>query len=211
MIETKELAIDLGGKEIKINIVSNSEAILTNSLTEEETPVWVELWPSSLALARWLWKGPSLAGQSVLELGAGLGLPGVVAAIKKGMVLQTDYIPEALEIAEQTAKLNKVSGIQTAVADWRQFEISEKFDFIIGSDIMYHPDLNPFLSKIFSNNLKPGGTVIMADAGRKDSILFIKSLVNEGWSVDEQIFPVTQDRFDYNIHLFSIQPLNNNL
>ena len=41
------------------------------------------LWPSARVLARYLWSRRSelLAGKTVLELGAGTGLPGLVAAL----------------------------------------------------------------------------------------------------------------------------------
>lgn len=206
MIETSDMIIDLGSLEIKIKVISNSEKILTEAITEEETPLWVELWPAALALSRLLWEGPSLAGKSVLELGAGLGMPGVVAGLKGANVLQTDYIPEALAVAKQTAQMNNADGIRTAVADWRNFEINECFDLIIGSDIMYHPDLNPYLKTIFQSNLKPGGQIIMADAGRNDSLDFVRTLDQEGWGVTEERIPAKQGRFDYKIYVFRINP-----
>ncbi len=206
MIKTKEIEVDLGSRGIKIKVVKNSEEILAESINAEETPVWVELWPSSLALARWIWNGPALTGKSVLELGAGLGLPGVVAAMKGADVLQTDYIAEALEIARENACLNRVNGIRTAVADWRYFDISETFDCIMGSDILYHPDLNQFLKKIFQNNLGPRGKVIMADAGRKDSLAFVRELLMDGWQVLEEHIRVRQDCFDYRISVFQMEP-----
>lgn len=206
MIETNTTLVDLGSIKLKLNLVANREQILTDAINEEETPLWVELWPSALALARLLGEGESLAGKSVLELGAGLGLPGVVAAIRGANVLQTDYVAEALKVAQETAKMNNVEHLRTAVADWRNFEITETFDLIIGSDIMYHPELNPYLKIIFRKNLKPGGRIIIGDAGRLDSLTFIESLVVEGWQVTEQRVPVKQDRFDYNIHVFNITP-----
>lgn len=205
MIQTKEISVSLGDHEIKIKIVDNSEEILTESINDAETPVWVELWPSSLALARWLWNNNSLKGRTVLELGAGLGLPGVAAGMRGAEVLQTDYMPEALDIAGENARLNKVCSHRTALADWRNFNITEQFDLIIGSDILYHPDLNPFLKKIFQNNLKPGGKIIMADAGRKDSLSFIAELRLEGWPVSEEHMPVQQGPFDYRISIFHIE------
>jgi len=206
MILTEEISVDLGNQEIKIKIIKNSEQLLTESIDQEETPVWVELWPSSLALARWIWNGPSLTGRTVLELGAGLGLPGVVAAKKGAEVLQTDYAEDALEVIKETAELNKLSNIRTALADWRSFDIQETFDHIIGSDILYHPGLNPFLKKIFQNNLNPGGKIVMADAGRKDSLAFVRELLLDGWQVLEEHIRVTQGPFDYRISVYQISP-----
>ncbi|MDT3700146.1 MAG: methyltransferase domain-containing protein [Thermincola sp.] len=207
MIKTEEIEVSLGEKSIRLNIVKNSEEILTSAINDAETPVWVELWPSSLALARWLWNNSSLKGQKVLELGAGLGLPGIAAGMRGADVLQTDYMPEALVIASENARLNNVSSLSTALADWRSFTITEQFNLIIGSDILYHPDLNPYLKKIFQNNLKPGGKIIMADAGRKDSLSFITELRQDSWTVSEEQMPVQQGPFDYRIYIFEISKL----
>lgn len=206
MIRTSEISVDLGGKEILINIIENSEEVLTAAINDEETPVWVELWPCSLALARWLWNGPSLSGKSILELGAGLGLPGIVAGLKGADVLQTDYIADALTVIKSNAVLNNIHGLRTAVADWRDFNISETFDSIIGSDILYNPGLTPHLKQIFQRNLRPGGKIVMADAGRKNSITFIQELISEGWKVSEEYLEVSQGRFNYRISVFLIQP-----
>jgi predicted nicotinamide N-methyase len=206
MINTKEIEVDLGNKSIKIKIVKNSEEILIDSLDADETPLWVELWPSSLAIAKWLWASQCIEGKTVLELGAGLGLPGIVAGLKGAYVLQTDYASEALEVARETACMNNLPNVKTAIADWRHFEISDTFDYIIGSDILYHPDLNPFLKSIFLNNLSPGGKIIMAEAGRKGSLDFIEELRLAGWDILEEHIQIKQEPFDYKIYLYQISP-----
>ncbi len=206
MIETKEIEVDLGNLNIKFKVIKNSEEILLKSVNEEETPVWVELWPASLALAQWIWDGPLLEGKAVLELGAGLGLPGVVAGMKAARVFLTDYKAEALEVAGENALLNGVTEVRTAVADWRSFNINETFDYIIGSDILYHPNLNPYLKRIFQNSLRPDGKILMADAGRRESLNFVRRLAEEGWRVAEEHIKVKQDRIDYRIYIFQLKP-----
>src|SRR4051812_18929385 len=54
-------------------------------------PYGVALWPSAIALAHEVASRPEdFRGRSVLELGAGTGLPGIVAASLGGRVVQTD-------------------------------------------------------------------------------------------------------------------------
>ena len=61
---------------------------------DEFLPYWAELWPSSLALAHAI-GGRALRGARTLELGCGLGLPSIAAALAGGRVLATDWSAEA--------------------------------------------------------------------------------------------------------------------
>ena len=52
---------------------------------EEKDPYWARPWPSAVALAALLLQRPELvAGKRVAELGAGLGLAGIAAAMAGG-------------------------------------------------------------------------------------------------------------------------------
>ena len=59
---------------------------------DEFLPYWAELWPSGVALARAV-ETLDLRGSRVLELGAGLGLPSLAAALCGADVLATDWAP----------------------------------------------------------------------------------------------------------------------
>ena len=60
-------------------------------------PYWSKVWPSAEALALFILQHPEyIAGKMVVELGAGLGLPSLVAAQMAASVLCTDYEPEAV-------------------------------------------------------------------------------------------------------------------
>lgn len=69
------------------------------------------VWPASTALARLVAHCPSLVrGKRVLEVGAGLGLVGNVAAqAGAAEVLMVDYDPEVLELAAKSAAANQAS------------------------------------------------------------------------------------------------------
>ena len=204
MIKTRKTQFDIGGQLIKINIVDNADELYMDALYQDEAPVWLNIWPSAIALARWLSKNVALEGTSVLELGAGLGLAGLVIASKGGNVCQTDYIQEALDIAKQSSQLNNLDNIRQVKADWRDFPIREKFDFIIGSDFLYSPDMHPYLRKIFTQNLKTGGKIYISDPGRLDSKLLLKELAAEGWQITEETYLVHKEGFDYNIYVFEL-------
>src|SRR5919112_549670 len=95
-----------------------SDAILDELLAEDDPdedrlPFWAQLWPAGVALARAVAARP-LAGQRVLELGCGLGLVGVAAALAGATVLAVDRSPEAITFAAANAARNGVT-LRTAV------------------------------------------------------------------------------------------------
>src|SRR3954447_5122554 len=68
---------------------ANDESLL--SVRENRLPYGVALWPSAIALAHEVaTRVDAFRGRRVLELGAGTGLPGIVAASLGGQVVQTD-------------------------------------------------------------------------------------------------------------------------
>ena len=82
---------------------------------DEFMPYWAELWPSGIALARHV-VGLPLDGVRALELGCGLGLPSLAAALAGAETLATDWAPEAVELLRENAAANGL-GISTAVLD----------------------------------------------------------------------------------------------
>lgn len=49
---------------------------------EERDPYWCRPWPAAVALAEWLQQRPELVrGKRVADLGAGLGIAGIAAAL----------------------------------------------------------------------------------------------------------------------------------
>lgn len=72
-------------------------------------------WPAATILARWLALHPqTVAGKGVMEVGAGLGLCGLVAARWAGEVLLTDYNLACLERLQRHVELNRDAGHQEA-------------------------------------------------------------------------------------------------
>ena len=62
--------------------------------------------------------------------------------------------------------------------DWNQPAPDENFDFIIGSEIIYHErDFDP-IRGVFERLLKPGGEVILCAEIRKTNMAFLSLLQN---------------------------------
>jgi len=182
-----EVALEIGDRTWSI---LHSDAVLTR---EEEyaflrgesatkRPYGVVLWPAALALAHEL-ASRALEGVRLLELGAGTGLPGIVAAARGARVVQTDRQHLIKLVCEKNAQRNGVTSIETRIADWTAWTDTERYDLVVGSDILYAPDLHPSLRHIFATNLAPGGTLLLADPYRAPSLQFLEQLEAEGWRV----------------------------
>jgi predicted nicotinamide N-methyase len=64
-------------------------------------------WDAAIILARWIYSRPEVfAGQEVVELGAGVGLPGITAARSANRVWLTDYLPALLDILQYNIHIN---------------------------------------------------------------------------------------------------------
>lgn len=180
----KETTVKVNGRTFKLQVIEDIDHLLELVKTDDDIPFWAVLWPAAIGMAEYFLENIDFKGSNVLELGAGLGLAGIVAAEKDGKVIQTDFVYEAVQLAKENAKLNGISNIENRVMDWRDFNISDEFDWIIGSDILYEPDLHPFLKNIFINNLSPGGTIVLSDPGRENAKNFIAEMVEEGYRVE---------------------------
>ncbi len=177
VISTGELEFHLPGLDLLLNIVVNVEELVTNPEDDDQIPYWAELWPAARGLAQHIWEEADFQGESVLELGAGLGLPGLVAALKGGRVTFSDYKQESLDIIATNVLRNDIKDASYLLADWRDFQVERQFDWIIGSDVLYNPSLNPYVARILERNLTPGGRLLFAHPSRPVTIEFLNGLL----------------------------------
>ena len=151
-------------------------------------PYGIVLWPAAIALAHEV-ASRELAGATVLELGAGTGLPGIVAAAAGARVVQTDRQKVVLHVCELNAKRNGVT-VEHRLADWTAWDDDARYDVILGSDILYSPPLHAALRDIFETNLAPGGSIILSDPLRADSMKLLEAMEAAGWTVKMDIWSV---------------------
>jgi predicted nicotinamide N-methyase len=153
-------------------------------------PYWAELWDSALALATFVVeRRPEVAGASVLDLGCGMGLSGTAAAAAGGRVLFADIEPPALLFA-QLNSLPYGGRVRTRRVDWRSDQLGERFDLILGADVLYERKQWDYLEPFWGAHLAPGGAVLLGEPGRKTGEMFVDWIVGRRWSLDEFAQPV---------------------
>ena len=150
----------------------------------DRLPYGVMLWPSSIALAHAVVaRSNQMAGARVLELGAGTGMPGIVAASLGARVLQIDRNEVALHVCAMNKDRNRVMTVEVRGADWETFHHDDKFDLIIGSDVLYVTTMHDRLRAICDEYLAPEGLVMFSDPFRAQSLPMLEAMDASDWRV----------------------------
>ncbi len=132
---------------------------------DEYMPYWATLWPVARRLASVVATTQWAPGLTAIELGCGLGLPGV-AALKAGMkVTFTDYDETALRFAADNARRNGGGEFELQAVDWRA-PPARAYDVILASDLLYERRNVEPLVESFKTLIAPNGLAMVADQNR---------------------------------------------
>jgi predicted nicotinamide N-methyase len=142
----------------------NDPEILARNAQDDYMPYWAFLWPGAFLLAEAVqverWDGDEVA----LEIGCGLGLAGL-AALQAGVgkVVFTDYDEAPLTFIAASAAANEIAADRLALRrlDWRELP-DERYDRILGADVLYERGLVPLVSRLIHRMLAPGGYALVA-------------------------------------------------
>lgn len=186
--EPGRIRLHLCGRDWVLHRPSDLETLweaMTDDIfaADERLPYWVELWPSSLALAIWLQRNQNdIRGKLCLDLGCGLGFTAMVGSWLGARVLGMDYEVEALFHARKNAAANAVPQPEWVTMDWRTPALlPQSCEYIWGGDVMYE---NRFVEPVFAfldHALSPGGKAWMAEPGRGAYEHFQRALLRRGW------------------------------
>ena len=141
-------------------------------------PYWAQVWPAALALGQFLVQEPQYLQQKrVLEIAAGLGLPSLVAAQYAQSVICTDYVPEAVAIAQQSAQHAHFTNMECRVLDWHHLPLTLEADVLLLSDVNYEPPQFEVLHKLMMRFLEKGTIIILSTPQRLMAKSFIQQLL----------------------------------
>jgi SAM-dependent methyltransferase len=152
----------------------------------EEMPYWGDLWPAARMLAKVLDREPWPPGLKALEVGCGLGLPGVVALSKGLRVVFSDYHPLALRYAERNARLNGFDQFEVLRLDWRKPPADLRVDLVLGSDLIYEIDNVAPLVDLIKQVMLPAGQCLLTDQERVPGFAVQEALTHAGLAFTTQ-------------------------
>jgi len=191
--------LDLHGGRVRFVHPREPTALLDDedvAADQAYPPYWAEVWESGVELAHAV-SARDWTGAAVLELGCGLGLPSLAAALRGAHVLATDRVADALAFAGANAAENGVS-VETAVCAWSDpGPVLDRapWDLVLAADVLYGQrgidELTPLLPRLVE-----GGEVWVADPERPLAPAFLAA-ARERWA---QVETLPTRQHDVRIH-----------
>ena len=163
--------VTVGNTAFKITYPGDADRLLDHPSThhafntDDYMPYWAELWPSAQMLGEALLQQSWPAGLTALEIGCGVGLPGVVALSLGMHVIFSDYDATAVEFAAQNARDNGFSNFETLPLDWR-VPPDLQVPLILAADVIYEERNIPPLVAFIQTVLTADGTCLVSDPDR---------------------------------------------
>jgi ETFB lysine methyltransferase len=160
---------------------------------DEYMPYWADIWPAARMLAKVVaredWERYPKAGEKLeaLELGCGLGIPGLAALARGLRVTFSDYDLTAVRFAASNARRNKLYDFKTVPLDWRIPPADLKVPVILGADLTYETrNIDP-LVQLIRRVLLPGGVCLLTDQDRTPAPLLRERLGYAGLRYDTEL------------------------
>ena len=207
--DTESIELTIGSRQLTLLRVKDlerwvdREALLRDDT--EEPPYWAHLWTGSLTLARYIERRIECQDLQILDLGCGLGLAGIVAALKGGRVMFADKESDALAFATVNAQINGCPLFATKLLDFTQAVMDQRFSLILGAEILYDRPVFPQLIAFLKHHLSPGGRAVLADAKRTNTDDFYHQLDAAGLTWTREEVSEREDNLPLTISIVTVQ------
>ena len=170
--------LKVGGNTLRLLKIADIEEILDGKdpfANVSEFPFWVKLWEAAMILAYVMNSLPEPKGKTVLELGAGLGAPGLAAAAAGFDVTISDYEEIIMDFQRVSAAASGIHNVTFTHLDWLNPPEIAPFDILAGAEILFREEFFQPLLNVFKKYLKPDGLIYLAhDASRRSLPLFLE-------------------------------------
>lgn len=134
---------------------------------DDAAPYWAWQWAGGLALARHFAAHPGVvAGQRVLDLGAGSGLVGIAAAQAGAMASAAEIDPNGRAAIALNAAANGVT-LPLVEVDISG-DAPDGFDLIAAGDVFYNPEVGKQMLPFLERCVAAGMDVLIGDPERRD-------------------------------------------
>lgn len=172
--ETEIREISIAGRRYRFYLPADIERFIDADDPMHNFPLWAKIWQAGVVLAGHLADLPPEPQRRILEIGAGIGLVGIVAADHGHRVHLTDFNADALNFARANAALNGCGNLTIAALDWERPQPQKACDLLVGSEVVYKEEDIDTLMALFAACLKPGGRILLAEEVRTTLDPFLK-------------------------------------
>ena len=158
-------------------------------------PLFGLLWPSGALLAARLGARPVTPGERILEIGCGLALASLVAHRRGADVTASDRHPLTAQFLAENLRLNGLPPMKYLHGDWDAAALPEdlaagpgadRFDLIVGSDLLYERDASGALAGFVGRHAKASCVVWIVDPDRSNRPAFNRRMADAGFERREE-------------------------
>lgn len=136
------------------------------SLILDLCPYFATIWPSARALGQFMnERKKQFSKKRGLEVGCGLGLPSILAALLGAQMQASDFHPDVAYWLQKNAERNRVR-IDYQPWDWTKPGVPGTYDFVLASDVLYESRHPKDLVTALQGLVRPGGKIYLSDPGR---------------------------------------------
>lgn len=204
-IETRLQRVEIpGGEELLIRSLRDRQqyydptgAAKRLGICSASWPLFGLVWPSSIYLAQRLLQRPVVPGERILEIGCGLALPTLVGRRQGARITASDRHPLTQSFLQTNAALNDIDTIKYRHGQWGALRevcvrdtgaevLSEKYDFILGSDLLYDRDAPVALSDFIDDHAADQAEVWIIDPDRGHRPAFNRHMTAYGFELVEE-------------------------
>ena len=188
----------LSRKYFKFEDKANSESInvVIPELVDPSYGMYV--WPCAPVLAQYIWHNRhAVRGKTILELGAGTSLPGIVAGLCGAKIHFSDSssLPNCIENSRKSCEANNLKDVHVHSISWGRFDPDlltlPKLDLIMASDCFYDTkdfeDILVTISYLLEQN---DGAAFLCSYQERSSRRSIEFLLSK-WNLDCEAVPLS--------------------